>query len=70
MRKKKKVVDMVLMLPICLALTATEQGSAAFKRLGFTRPASASGSKLLHDGAEMVERKGNETFAGGRLPRT
>lgn len=46
-----------------VALTATQQGNAAFKRLGFTRSDPASGRNLLQQGAEMVERRGNESFS-------
>ncbi|KAJ4389815.1 hypothetical protein N0V93_007287 [Gnomoniopsis smithogilvyi] len=46
------------------ALTASKQGNAAFKRLGFLPSNSSSRSTLLHQDAEMVERRGNGPFSG------
>lgn len=47
-----------------VALTATKQGSAAFKRLGFATSDKKPGkaSSLLSDEAQMMERRGNHSF--------
>lgn len=49
---------------VVAALTATKQGSAAFKRLGFTPSDTdqGTGSRLLSEEAQMVERRGNPPF--------